>query len=55
MYEFFNQVNLPDNSRKDVNFRSCNIRNVFMVPRHYHISDENSETWILPKRNTLKQ
>ena len=43
MYELFNQVTLPYNLRKDVIFVSCNIRNIIMVPRHYHISDENSE------------
>ena len=42
MYELFNQVTLPYNLRKDV-IISCNIRNIIMVPRHYHISDENSE------------
>ena len=55
MYEWFNQVKLPYNLRKDVKFLSCNIINVFMVPRHNLISDEKSETWILPKTNTFKQ
>ena len=55
MYELLNQVNLPYNLHKDVKFLSCNIKNAFMVLRHYHISDEKSENWILPKTNSLKQ
>ena len=55
MYELFNQMSLPYKLRKDVKFLSCNIRNIFMVLRHFHIYDEKSKSWILPKTNALKQ
>ena len=53
--ELFNQANLHYNLRKDVKLLSCNIKNVSMVPRDYHIFDEKSETWTLPKTNPWKQ